>query len=250
MNKSIRIDNETIPGFANTLGAHSIGGIILCGMNWGDGGGKKKDDETQQNGSNQLRLFASRENSHPYQRSIIKWFEFWGFKLNPDQPTNMDYALSQTNMFLDSSRNFEDNPRTSEEWEIALERFANVVELLKPFAVLFLSIPTLKSALQYAQDCGAPQWKKVLGIQECGISPRIFHDPDKPEKRFGFFSPQLNIGEIKIAAVPHPAARHFTDNAVRAAYDVMNPWLREALQNYENVQSTINGMSVPKAGSL
>ncbi len=219
--------------FANRLGEHSLGGIILCGMNWGGGGHGTTEAN---NFDGWTEYFSSLENRYKYQEEIIKWFAAWGFPLTPDDPSIMDKALSQTNLFLNSSKHFNHKSYAEEDWIEALENLSQSVSMLKASAILFFSIGICRDALWRVKEHNVTAWNDVMGISYHN-EEHVFYDSDNFRKYFSVFF--THADKMKIAAVPHPTPQRrgvFSDKSVKCADTVMTPWLQSALDQYDHVQ--------------
>ena len=44
--------------------------------------------------------------SEHFQKPIVNWFRLWGHELNPLEPTEVDMAIAQTNMFVGGEHQF------------------------------------------------------------------------------------------------------------------------------------------------
>lgn len=206
------------PQFPTALTVDSRGGLIICGMNYGDGGGGPgmANPHLAPPGT-----FCGKANSYPYQRTFIKWLGLWGHSCN--EGGMLDRLISQTNFFLDSSRTF--TQRGAEEWQQALRRLCAAFEALQPSGLLICSIGTMRKAYAVAQTDPALPWHGWAGRGDTGESHRF-------ENRF-FVDIVRDAGaRMPVAAIKHPAGRGTTDQSVHLARPVMQPWLDTVLENY------------------
>ncbi len=129
-------------------------------------GGKAQDqtdpaEKTRQ--SAWAPYFSSPRNRYFYQTRLLRWFELWQHPLNPDTPTELDRALSQTNLFLDQSPSFSDIQRRETAWKEALERLAAAIQELDASGILFVSKGVVDQGFRFAERHEPEGWKEAIG---------------------------------------------------------------------------------------
>jgi len=81
------------------------GGIVVCGLNFGTGGGEPEIWDENENFIGKTKTFleppASGAND-PYRKKIIQWFRAWGYDLKPY--SELDAAIIPTNLFYTFTR--------------------------------------------------------------------------------------------------------------------------------------------------
>jgi len=143
---------------ATKIRDESYGGLLLCGMNWGGA-------PSNSNEGGWADFFADdATNKDIYQPRIKEWFKAWGFPLAPNgQPTILDLATSQTNLFLDQSKSFAEIGRSENDWITALNLLADTIQSLQISAVLILSSTLVRDVDWYARRCEVKLWHHVMG---------------------------------------------------------------------------------------
>ena len=215
-------------GFANSIMAKTMGGLILCGMNEGIG------DSTTDEAVTWLPwtpYFSHSMNACRFQTTIKEWFSCWRHPLNPERPTELDWAIAQTNLFIDASRTFEEIGRTDDDWVLAIEDLAIVASMLKASGVVFLSKTLGDNVAWYVNRdkfC-LPEWRKTFGSKLTWT-----------DAQYG----RLNLRTAEGASIPLVNVSHPN---FKVAYEVvsesaakMGPWFDDVLENYRSVQASMS----------
>jgi hypothetical protein len=204
-------------GFATRITADSYGGLLVVGVNWGDGEGDIEGAESDAIAT--TGTFTDPTSDYHDQRQLRRWFASWGHPI--DSGNRLDRVISQTNLFLDKSGSFRDVARTEDDWSAATSRLGDVVVQLKPGGVLFLSIPSMRRAFSHANQKAISSWQAAFGDLR-------WANPC----RFGTFEVQFPISDpdrIPVAGITHPSAWAIWDDDVSAAASVMRGWLDATL---------------------
>ena len=202
--------------FATTITNDSFGGLAIIGMNWGDGGGKAA--VSGHAAPEQAGLFTDPNNRYPYSTRLTKWFELWGHPIIPGGP--LDRSISQTNVFLDSSKRFCDVRRDPSKWAEAVRQRGQALATIRPAGVIFLSIPTMVYAFWAATQSNAQEWIDLFGVPEWGELLKFGH---RERFRIQF----ATMSGVPIVGMTHPAARGVSNVDVTGARLVMERWIDE-----------------------
>ncbi len=213
--------------FATLLTEKSFGGLVICGTNWGAGGGASGD--TSESG-HAPGLFWNRPYSYPYQRELKAWLEFWGYDLAQRPPPKLDHAISQTNFFLDSTKTF--RQRDSFDWGSAIERLSGALGALRPSGVIFCSINAMGRAFSEAERQSIESWNNLMGQPQRWETHSL-------GSSFSLQFVRDTGSNISVVGMKHPSGRGTIHEEVKKAADVMKPWLDLVMRKYETKQSEI-----------
>ncbi len=126
----------------------TVGGIMLCGINWGGGGGAATEI-----GLTERRSFFSdvttKNANYPFQSKIREWFKIWGYPLANDEPGPLERSISQTNWIAEASRHADGFYTQANLVQCAEEEFLPVLEAVSPRLLIFLGVQHLPGAFAH-----------------------------------------------------------------------------------------------------
>ncbi len=197
----------------------AYGGLLICGMNWGGNTSDPTAGETES--APWAPLFSHPENYSKFQSPLLTWFSLWGHPLSYENPTELDRAIAQSNVFFDQSPRFLQSLK-AERWTIALNRLAGAIEELHFSGVLLVSTKVVDRVVWLSARGDIPKWAEVIG--------NLVWDAPKYRRlhlRFGLNGTRL------VAGISHPSSG-VAHADVAAAKAEMDPWLRTILRRYKD----------------
>ena len=97
------------------------GGLLICGLNYGLPKNKISQSEAEFEPWAEYFTHASNRIADRFVSRLVTWFEWWNIPLESEKnPTELNNAISQTNLFYDSSQSFVQ--RSAEDFELAFDR--------------------------------------------------------------------------------------------------------------------------------
>jgi hypothetical protein len=195
------------------------GGLLICGMNWG-GKPEVPDRGVETESRPWAPWFSHPQNrSRGFQATLLKWFELWGYPLSHENPTHLDIAIAQSNIFFDKSPRFLAMPKR-ERWIRGVTRLAEAVETMDFSGVLLVSTTVVNWVISLSEANEVPKWNQVVGNGEW----------DSP--RYSRLNLRFRQGQRHVAGVSHPS-RGVAHADVRAAATAMQPWIARVLSAHE-----------------
>jgi len=172
--------------------------------------------------------FSHAMNECPFQTTLRDWFSLWQHPLNPEKPTMLDWAISQTNLFTDASDVFGDLGRGHDEWILAIEDLMMVAEFINASGILFVSTSLGDNISRYINNDwdGQPEWRNETGLRVEWSQGEY----DQLKLR------TARLSSISLANVCYPNLS-VPRKCVCESAEVMAPWLDSVLDRYLAVQS-------------
>jgi len=172
--------------------------------------------------------FSHAMNECGFQTTLVDWFSGWQHPLNPEDPTDLDWAIAQTNLFIDAPDRFGDMGRGHDEWIQAIEDLMMVAEFINASGIMFVSTLLGDNIARYInsdQDRDL-EWRNETGIRV-----------EWSRKEYG----QLELRTAKLSSIPlvnvcYPNLS-VPRKCVRESAEVMAPWLDAVLNRYSDVQA-------------
>ena len=209
--------------FSTDPGLLARGGLLICGKNWG---GDSENPDIEEASEPWAPYFSHPYNYSRYQTYLLKWFDLWGWKLKPKEPTILDLAILQTNLFFTQSNRFrggfDDN-----QWQYAFKRLCAGIIRFNISGLLITSKEVGDQFIKFSKTSTIPQWDRAIGT-----SPS-WGQPSNDTLR-------LVIGKttvLNIAIMNHPASG-VADADVESECNkpAMNSWISEVVQEYKRKQ--------------
>ena len=197
------------------------------------GGDPAKSDPNAKGGW--ARFFADDStNRDRYQPRLKRWFVCWGHPLYSDNtPSTLDWAISQTNMFLDQSISCNVRDRSVNEWKKAMETFAETISELDASGVIIVSKTIADCASWHAEKGISPKWSHTIG-----------DNLSWGQCRYGRLNLRIaNGAKLPIVTVSHPRYCP-ADSCVENSREVMAPWLNDVIVQYRKKQNRRNNGSI------
>jgi hypothetical protein len=196
------------------------GGLLICGMNWG-GKPKESDHGVETASPPWAHFFSHPENySRGFQAPLVTWFGLWGHTLLPENPTQLDRAIAQSNVFFDQSPRFLGMPE-KDRWIYGVTRLAEAVETMDFSGILLVSSTVVNWVIWLSEKNHVPKWNQVVGNLQWD-TPRYA----RLSLRFG------RNGTRHVAGVSHPSSG-VAHADVQASAKEMRSWIAEILQEHE-----------------
>lgn len=191
------------------------GGLLICGLNYGlpRGGSPQQEEDFPP----WAPYFTHKCNQDRFVNRISSWFAWWGLPLeNPDgTPTELNHAISQTNLFYDSSKSFA--ARTPQKVKQAFARVRLTVERLNISGLLLTGVALADAA---REELGLADWRTLYT---------------------GRFSlRRASSVALRVAVCPHPRNPQSCEN-VRGVEKEMREWISFVMQEYRTRQMTPHG---------
>ncbi len=182
------------------------GGLLICGTNYGLTAGATPEPEQPFEPWAEYFTHESNRSKDRFVGGLIVWFDRWGIPLElaDGTPTELNHAISQTNLFYDSSKSFE--LRQPHEIEFAYKRLQTTLARLNISGLLIAS-----SKLVDETRCrlSLPEWRMV------------------PAGRF--WVRFASLGTLGVAVCPHPASHQSRQDVERVGCQMRN-WVKEILE--------------------
>ena len=180
------------------------GGLLICGTNFGlPHGAQPKPEEPVEKKADYF-THPSHKNGDRFVSRLSLWFDWWGIPLCEDgHPTDLNHAISQTNLFYDSTTSFQLRP---DKMEFAYTRLKKTLTRLNISGLLITS----SRLVNVTHDrLALPEWRMVR-------SGRYW---------MGFAS----SGELRVAVCPHPTSPQSREGVEKLGDD-MRQWIDEILK--------------------
>jgi hypothetical protein len=200
----------------------SIGGIMLCGINWGGGGGLA-DDAAFSDEPSFFSDTTTRNANYRYQSKIREWFASWGFELRTDDPGRLERSISQTNWIVEGS------PHANEIYTVknlvgcASQEFLPVLTAVAPRLLIFFGIQRLPNAFAHRSLRG--RLEELFGPTKCELEDRWYNRLINGRR---FRATTMALERCFVLGLPHPTPQ----SGALARDDVaqMGRVFREAMQ--------------------
>jgi hypothetical protein len=187
-------------------GPASYGGLLICGTNYGLARGDSPKNK-EESFAPEAKYFTqpSHKNGNKFVSRLALWFDWWGLPLETEGcPTELNNAISQTNLFYDSTKSFAS--RRQEERDFA---YARLKEILTTLNISGLLVASSQLFDETRRSFSLPEWRLVQ-------SGRYW---------MGFSS----SGGLRVAVCPHPTSRQ-SQKDVEQLGDTMRKWVAEILE--------------------
>ena len=197
--------------FATAFYPQTMGGIYVCGINWGG-----RDDDEMAALVRERRSFFSdaATGSYPYKARILKWFEAWGVKLatSGEEAGDLEHSISQTNWLAE--RSLRSEHRAEAKYLLAhAEELVEVVEARDPRVIFFFG-SCLGSALERGLKAHHPQLEKCFGELATPVKILSRDLPSEPKFNVRFFE----FERCRVLCFPHPTGAKGITNMQIARY--------------------------------
>jgi hypothetical protein len=124
------------------------GGLLICGTNYGLAPDAVPEHEVPFLPWGEYFTHKTNREKDKFVSRLTKWFEWWDIPLeNAGHPTKLNLAISQTNLFYDSSRLFD--PRKPHEMEWAFNRLKQNAVRLNVSGMLITSAKAVDHARKH-----------------------------------------------------------------------------------------------------
>lgn len=190
------------------------GGLLICGLNYGlarDGNPQGESDFPPW--ASHFTDYQSNSKGDRFVSRLASWFAWWNISLeNPDRtPTELNLAISQTNLFYDSSKSF--TARSKPEVELAFSRLQKAIKKLNASGLLLASTTLAGAARDFFQ---ISEWQSVTA------------------GRFVFYHALTD--SMQIAVCPHPRCPQKRSDVESVALTVRQ-WIDDVMREYKNRQN-------------
>lgn len=207
------------PQFSTMPSPLRYGGLLVCGANYGLGAGDEAQPEGKFKPWGKYFTHSSNKEKDRFVSRIAVWFTWWGVPLEKDDgnPTDLNHAISQTNLFYHSSKSF--GMKSSDDTAAAFRRLMEGYGTLNASGLLVASSRLLYAAQQY------------LGIGEWET------------KRSGRFWVAFGKkSNARVAVCPHPGYP-LSQKDVGALAGDMRPWIGSVMRDYRQKQAKLSKSS-------
>ena len=216
-NEKTTLDAQAL-GLATCPYSEMVGGLLVCGINWGGEPSEWVEEEKRSFFSDKL------VNDYPFRNRIVGWFDVLGHPLEQERGKEgkFERSIAQTNWLLYQSRNTAGRDLSSEFLD-KRNQFFDRLSVLEPCLIFFFS-GTLLKALNN-EKC-IPRVEEILG-------ERIDSNPQWEQKSIKWGGEELkrfNFGFQKFAtcqivSFPHPTPQgeHPHDEYIKAFRPEIEP---------------------------
>jgi hypothetical protein len=187
------------------------GGLLICGTN--PNSGREPPDPDEKSFEPWAEYFTHSSNRDNFTSRLIDWFKWWDIplELTDGTPTELNHAISQTNLFYDSSKNFELRPPP--EMESAYKRLQ---ETLASLNISGLLITSAQLVAETRCRLFLPEWRKIGAGR--------------------FWVHFASSTSLRVAVCPHPSPYQSKDDVKMAGCE-MRTWIDETLREYRKKQA-------------
>jgi hypothetical protein len=201
------------------------GGILICGTNYG---GKARPEIDMTEWADYFTDYKSNRTGDWFVSRLMSWFNWWGLPLETQEgkPTELNLAITQTNLFYDASPACDVSSKTKSEMNDAYTKLEIIIRHYDISGLIFPSSQLEPFLLKgdWQLPCGW-QWEKQ----------RHATDNNRFWLRFG------SSGLLRVANCPHPRHPESRDD-VKALSNVMQDWVGGVMEVYRRKQaSLVNG---------
>jgi hypothetical protein len=196
------------PRLSTVEAPQRYGGLLVCGLNYGLPKGGSPQPEGDFPPCAPYFTHDCNRKADKFVSRIASWFEWWGIPLEtPDgTPTELNQAISQTNLFYDSSKSF--SARSSDEVSLAFKRVRLTAERLNISGLLLAAVGMADAA---RAELNLPDWDTLYA---------------------GKFSlRQASSGKLRVAVCPHPRNPQSHDD-VKGVETIMRAWIASIMDEY------------------
>lgn len=134
------------------------GGLLICGTNYGLAPGATPQGETSFEPWADYFTHESNYTKDKFVSGLARWFDWWGIRLELESgcPTELNNAISQTNLFYDSTKSFE--LRQSDEMDFAYTRLKKTLTRINTSGLLVASSQLVDET---RHRLSLPEWRMV-----------------------------------------------------------------------------------------
>jgi len=187
------------------------GGLLICGTNYGLEEGTAPKHEVPFIPWAEYFTHVKNRTKDKFVSRLSTWFDWWGVPLEIEgHPTELNMAISQTNLFYDSSKSFE--PRKPDEVKLAFDRLKENAGLLNVSGILIASSKVIEEA------------KRHLDLPEVRYVPA------------GHFWIGVATASFRVVVCPHPSSPQSRSDVERVGPQ-MRTWILETLEMYRAKQA-------------
>jgi hypothetical protein len=212
------VDNESEirKRIATAIYPESMGGILLCGINWGDGGGANVAVEATKAAS--FFSDTSQEN-YPFQRTICKWFALWGHELEtvPGKEGALERCITHTNWIADGSKHADAVYTRKKLVACAEAEFFPTLDYFRPRLLIFFGVLLIEA---FADKSLRQKIEKMLGPIECNPKPTWLN---RAAGKRRYRVQQMRFTNCLVIGLPHPTPKfsRLADQDVQQMNDFM-----------------------------
>jgi hypothetical protein len=187
------------------------GGLLICGTNYGLAPGAVSEHEVPFKPWGEYFTHRTNKEKDKFVSRLAKWFEWWDIPLeNAGHPTELNLAISQTNLFYDSSRLFDIREPYAMEW--AFNRLKQNAVQLNVSGIIIASAKTVDHAKKHLD---IPEWRYVTS---------------------GRFWIGIAASSFRVVVCPHPTSYQSRNDVERVGLE-MRIWISETLEMYRTKQA-------------
>lgn len=195
------------------------GGLLICGLNYGTGQGKDpKPEMKHEPWAEYFTHYKSNRKGDRFVSRLAKWFEWWGIPLETKNgdPTELNVAISQTNLFYDSSNFFNvrvDGAPSENDWKSSYSRLTSLIVGLNISGLLLAGVSMADEA---KRNLLLPDWNRIP---------------------FGksFFG-RSSTDKLQVAICPHPSYR-VSKREVESIGNEVHGWVELVMKEYSGKQA-------------
>jgi len=204
------------PMLSTKEAAARYGGLLICGTNYALAKGDTPQPEKPFKPHAEYFTHESNRSKDSFVSRLIVWFDWWGIPLELEDgtPTELNHAISQTNLFYDSSASFELRP--PDDMKLAYERLQK--NLMRPDINASGLLVTSAQLLDETQ--------RRLSLSET-----------REAKGGSFWVLFGRSGTLRVAVCPHPSSGHQKRQDVEAVGADMRKWIAAVLQEQKIKQA-------------
>lgn len=224
------------PGFRIALSSSQVGGLLLCGINFGVSAKDATDDGSLPSS------FSDKRNTCKFTSQITRLFDIWGHEINPERawPEN---SIMQTNLFTDQSISDQGIAR---DMKAAMHRLSRIINIMQPSGVILFTKAYSDTIERISNQLEIDEWNAIVGTS-FKWSPLSYQT-----LKLRFADVHTSLAPIRFASMAHPRA--CIKNADKHdAKDIMHTWLFDVKNRWEmvNARHTANrsGNAVKSPGS-
>jgi hypothetical protein len=202
--------------------AESKGGILLCGINWGDGG-----SSTSIEVSKEPSFFSDTpQENYLFQRTICKWFGLWGHELGTvkGKVGPLERCITHTNWLAEGSKHADVVYTRKNLVACAEEEFLPLLEYFRPRLLIFFGVLLIEA---FADKSLRQKIEDILGQMHCHQKPQWFKKTNGGRR---FRVQRMRFKDCVVIGLPHPTpkASRLADQDVQQMLAVMSNAITES----------------------
>ena len=199
--------------------AESVGGILLCGINPGDGGGGRVQTFNEGAPKSYFSDVTCQNASFRFQRRIRDWFRLWGHPLSEARPGKFERSISQANWIGESTRYADEHYSREALVKCAKAQFFPILEAVRPRLLVFFGVQHLPGA--FSDPRLRDREVELFGAVTSEMQP-IWKDRSIGKGRFRAMS--MGFERCQVLGLPHPTpkSRPLSDEDAAQLKDVFS----------------------------